>query len=137
LSSVDFIDSTGYTWHTPARQHYAGLSVLLGYYIHPRNPKFVIQVATGLQADFAVGTPNGGALFSGPYHRFFMPFSRFNEVDLGWRSEVGASYLVGPGSILVKLSYIYGLSDVLEDAFVIGRSQSLGISVGYVLKLSK
>jgi hypothetical protein len=136
LSSVDFTDSTGYTWTTPARQHYTGLSMLLGYEVPVKNSKISLNFATGFQADFAVGTPNGGALFSGPLYRFFMPFCRFNEVDFTWRTEAGLSWDAGPGAVLVKLTYQYGLSDVLEDAFIIGRSQSIGIAVGYALRLS-
>lgn len=131
LKEVDYSDSTGYIWYTPARQHYIGLSVLLGYKFPLKDSRFGFQAATGVQADFAVGTPNGGALFSGPYSRFFMPFSRFNEVDLSWVAEGGCSYKLGPGVILIKLTYHYGLSDVLEDPFVIGRSMSYGISAGY------
>jgi hypothetical protein len=137
LEEVDFTDSTGYTWYTPARQHYVGLSVLAGYKFNLKNSRFGFQAATGLQADFAVGTPNGGALFSGPYYRFFMPFSRFNEVDLSWVAEGGCFYSAGPGNVVVKLTYHYGLSDVLEDAFVIGRTMSYGISAGYCFFLQK
>ncbi len=137
LADVTFIDSTGYPWSTPTRQHYLGLSVMLGYKLPIRNSRFGLQLATGLLADFAIGMPNGGALFSGPYSRFFMPFSRFNEVDISWASEAGCSYNLGPGHILVKVKYQYGLSDVLEDPFVIGRTMSLGISVGYSFHLTQ
>ncbi|MCX6307050.1 MAG: outer membrane beta-barrel protein [Bacteroidetes bacterium] len=137
LANVVFTDSTGWPWQTPARQHYMGMSMLIGYHFHFRHSKFGLQVAAGPQADFAIGTPNGGALFSGPYYRFFMPFCRFNEVDLGVRAEVGASYKLGPGDVVVKLSYLYGMSDVLEDAFIVARSMSYGISLGYSLRLSK
>ena len=66
-----------------------------------------------------------------------MPFSRFNEVDLSWMSEAGVSYKLGPGDVVVRLSYLYGMSDVLEDAFIVGRSMSAGITVGYSFKLSE
>ncbi|MCK9422898.1 MAG: PorT family protein [Bacteroidales bacterium] len=135
LSRVTFIDSTEYPWTTAARQHYIGLSTLLGYHLPFKSSKFGLQVATGIQADFAVGQPNGGALFSGPYSRFFMPFSRFNEVDLSWITEFAGSYRLGPGDVVLRISYLYGLSDVIEDPFVIGRSMSLGVSVGYSFKL--
>lgn len=137
LANVTFTDSIGWPWTTPARQHYVGLSMLLGYHVHFHQSKFGLQFATGPQADFAVGTPNGGALFSGPYYRFFMPFSRFNEVDLSWVAEAGCSYKLGPGDVLLKVVYQYGLSDVMEDAFVVGRTMSLGVSVGYSLPLSR
>jgi hypothetical protein len=64
-----------------------------------------------------------------------MPFCRFNEIDFGWMSEGGVSYKLGPGDVVLKASYLYGLSDVLEDAFVTGRTTSFGISLGYSLKL--
>lgn len=137
LANVTFYDSTGYAWSTAARQHYLGLSVLIGYHYHFKQSKWGLKFATGPQADFAIGTPNGGALFSGPYYRFFMPFSRFNEVDLSWVLEAGCAYKLGPGDVVLKLTYQYGLSDVLEDAFVIGRSMSFGLSVGYSFQLSK
>jgi hypothetical protein len=137
LSRVDFTDTTGYTWTTPAKQHYVGLSSLIGYRYQFRESNWGLFVSTGLQADFAVGTPNGGALFSGPLYRFFMPFCRFNEVDLSWASEAGCSYKAGPGNLLLKIRYLYGLSDVLEDAFVVGRSMSYGITIGYSISIGK
>jgi hypothetical protein len=137
LSNVTFTDSTGWPWTTPARQNYVGLSMLVGYHFHLNQSRFGLQLATGPQADFAVGTPNGGALFSGPYYRFFMPFSRFNEVDLSWVAEAGCSYRLGPGDFLVRATYMYGLSDVMEDPFVVGRTMSVGLSVGYSFRLKK
>lgn len=137
LAEVDFTDSTGYIWYTPARQHYGGLSVLVGYKIFFSNSHFGIRFATGPQVDFAIGAPNEGSLFSGPYSRFFMPFSRFNEVDVTWRGEFGAFYALGPGAVEMKLNYQYGLSDILEDPFIVARSQSMGITFGYTLYLSK
>jgi hypothetical protein len=134
LTEVRFRDSTGYDWVTTAYQHYVGLSQMLGYRIRLHDQRMELALATGLQADFAVGTPNGGALFSGPYYRFFMPFCRFNEVELGWCSEGSFSCKAGPGMAAFRLRYIYGLSDVLEDAFVIGRSMTLGLSLGYIVK---
>jgi hypothetical protein len=136
LAEVAYTDTTGWQWYTAARQHYIGLSLLIAYHFHFKQSKFGLQLATGPRADFAVGMPNTGATFSGPYYRFFMPFSRFNEVDLCWAAETGLSYSLGPGDILLKVSYLYGLSDVLEDAFVVGRSMSYGISLGYVIRLS-
>ncbi|MEI7982734.1 MAG: outer membrane beta-barrel protein [Bacteroidota bacterium] len=135
LSLITFTDSTGYPWSTAARQHYIGLSALLGYHLPFKNNRFGLQLSTGLQTDFAVGQPNGGALFSGPYSRFFMPFSRFNEVDLSWITELAGSYRLGPGDMVLKISYLYGLGDVLEDPFVIGRTMSFGASVGYSFRL--
>jgi hypothetical protein len=137
LSEVVFTDSIGWPWTTPAKQQYVGLSLQLGYYIPLKSSKISLRFSSGLKADFAVGTPNGGALFSGPYSRFFMPFCRFNELDLTWVTEAGVGYRLGPGDVIVRLSYQYGLSDVMEDAFVIGRTMSGGITAGYSLKLSK
>jgi hypothetical protein len=137
LANVTFTDSTGWPWSTAARQKYLGISMMIGYHFHFSKSKLGLQIATGPQADFAIGTPNGGALFSGPYYRFFMPFSRFNEVDLSWATEAGLTYQIGPGDVVLKVSYLYGLSDVMEDAFVVGRSMSFGISVGYAFRLSK
>jgi len=135
LANVSFIDTSGWIWSSSARQNYVGLSMLIGYHFHFKQSKLGLQLATGPQADFAVGTPNGAALFSGPLYRFFMPFSRFNEVDLSWRTEAALTHPLGPGDVMVKLSYLYGLSDVMEDAFVVGRTMSLGLSVGYALRL--
>lgn len=137
LAEVTFVDPTGWPWTTAARQQYVGLSMLIGYHFHFNQNKFGLQLATGPKADFAVGDPNGGALFSGPYYRFFMPFSRFNEVDLSWMTEAGVNYKLGPGDVVVRLSYLYGMSDVLEDAFIVARSMSLGLTVGYSFKLTE
>ena len=135
LANVTFTDSTGWPWSTAAKQRYIGLSMLIGYHFHFHQSKFGLQAATGLNVDFTVGTPNGGTLFSGPYARFFMPFSRFNEVDLSWITKAGIGYSLGPGEVMLQLSYLYGMSDVLEDAFIVARSMSFGLSLGYSFRL--
>jgi Outer membrane protein beta-barrel domain len=136
MSDLEYSDTVTTYFVKPA-QHYIGISLLVGYHYRFRKSKFGVFLATGPQVDFAVGLPNNGALYSGGYTKFFMPFSRYNEVDLSWAVEAGPSFKFGPGEIIVKVCYRYGLSDVLEDAFIIGRSSSFGISAGYSLKLGK
>jgi hypothetical protein len=137
LSNVSYTDSANYIWEVSAYQHYVGLSLMIQYNLKFRESRFGMIFATGPKFDFAVGTPNQGALYSGKYRKFFMPFSRFNEVDLSWGVEVGGSYRLGPGDFILRLTYLYGLSDVLEDAYIIGRSQSVGLSLGYSIRLGK
>ena len=124
LANVTFTDSTGWPWTTPARQQYVGISVLIGYHIHLKQSRFGLQAATGLQTDFAIGTPNGGALFSGPYYRFFMPFSRFSETDLSLVAEAGATYKLGlhacatagyTGQLTVRLESADGGTIYVDD----------------------
>ncbi|MDP1622232.1 MAG: hypothetical protein Q8M08_07820 [Bacteroidales bacterium] len=136
LANVTFTDSVGWPWQTAARQNYIGLSSLIGYRFHFNQSKFGLQIATGPKVDFAIGRPNPGALFSGPYYRFFMPFTRFSEVELSWVGEAGLSYKLGPGDIMLKVTYFHGISDVLEDAFTIGRTISGGITIGYAVRLT-
>jgi len=135
LSKVSYVDSANYVWEVSAYQHYVGLSMMIQYNLRFRDSKFGMIFATGPKFDFAVGTPNQGALYSGKYRKFFMPFSRYNEVDLSWGAEVGGTYSLGPGDFILRLTYLYGLSDVLEDAYIIGRSQSVGLSIGYAIRL--
>jgi len=137
LSKVSYTDSNQVVYDVKALQHYLGLSLMIQYRLHFRESKFGMLFATGPKFDFAVGTPNDGSLYSGKYRNYLMPFSRFNDTDVSWGTEVGGTYTLGPGDFILKISYLYGLSDVLEDAFIVGRSQSIGISVGYSFKLSK
>jgi len=137
LSKVSYTDSNQVVYDVKALQNYLGLSLMIQYRLHFRESKFGMLLGTGPKFDFAVGTPNGGALYSGKYRKYLMPFSRFNEVDVSWGAEVGGTYSAGPGDFILKISYLYGFSDVLEDAFIVGRSQSLGISIGYSFNLSR
>ncbi len=136
LAEVDHADTVA-TFFVHPIQHYVGLSFLVGYRYQFKHSRFGLLGATGPQVDFAVGKPNNGALYSGTYQQFFMPFSRFNEVDLSWTVEAGPTFRLGPGDAALKLCYKYGLSDVLEDAFIIGRSSSFGITLGYSIRLTK
>lgn len=137
LSKVSYTDSNLVVYDVKALQHYLGLSLMIQYRLHFRESKFGMLIGTGPKFDFAVGTPNDGALYSGKYRNYLMPFSRFNEMDASWGAEVGVTYAVGPGDFILKISYLYGLSDVLEDTFIVGRSQSIGLSLGYSFRLSK
>jgi len=136
LGEVSISDSAR-TYYVNPIQHYVGLSVMIEYHYRFKKSKFGILLETGPLIDFAVGKPNNGALYSGTYYKYFMPFSRFNEVDLSWVADIGGTFKLGPGDVVLKLSYRYGLSDVIEDAFIIGRSSSYGISVGYSFRLGK
>lgn len=136
MGEVSISDSAT-TYYVNPTQHYVGLSVMIEYHYRFKKSKFGVLLETGPQVDFTVGKPNNGALYSGKYYKYFMPFSRFNEVDLSWATDIGGTYKLGPGDVVVKISYRYGLSDVLEDAFIIGRSSSFGFSVGYAVRLGK
>jgi hypothetical protein len=136
MSEVSYTD-TATVYYVNAYQDYIGLSFLIEYHYIFNKSKFGIIAGTGPQVDFAVGKPNDGALYSGYYNRFFMPFSRYNEVDLSWVAVVGCTYKLGPGDVVVRASYLYGMSDVLEDPYIIGRSSSFGITAGYSFRLAK
>ncbi len=136
MSEVDVTDTVT-TYYVNAYQHYAGLSMLIEYQYDFRKSKFGILMATGPQVDFAVGKPNTGVLYSGKYYWLFMPFSKFSEVDFSWTVEAGPTFKLGPGEVFAKVCYRYGLSDILQDAYVIGRSSSFGISAGYSFRLTK
>lgn len=135
MDEVRFTDEEGYIWSSVARQHYIGIREMIAYRGAFRNGKLGWRVATGLGVGFAVGTPNGGALFSGPLYRFLMPFCRYNQVDMGWVTEAGISYRIGPGDLECKLGFEYGLSDVLEDAWIIGRPMTGSVTLGYSIPL--
>ncbi len=134
MKRVAFSDSAT-TYYVEATQHYVGLSVLIEYHYKIKKSRFGIFAGAGPQIDFAVGKQNNGVLFSGKGTNLLMPFCRFSETDLSIAAEAGPSYKIGPGDLIVKFCYHYGLSDVLEDPYVIGRSSSFGISVGYMVKL--
>jgi hypothetical protein len=129
------VHDTATTYFVKAAQHYFGLSMMIEYHYIFRKSRFGLMAATGPQVDFAVGKPNNGSLYSGTFSKYFMPFSRFSETDVSWTVEAGATYKLGPGNVFAKLCYRYGLSDMLEDAFIIGRSASYGVSVGYSVNL--
>lgn len=135
MDAVRFTDAEGYTWWSDARQHYIGIREMIAYRGAFRGGKTGWRIATGLGIGFAVGTPNGGALFSGPLYRFFLPFCRYNQVDMGWTTEAGISYQLGPGDLECKVGFEYGLTDVLEDTFIIGRPVSGSVTVGYSIPL--
>jgi len=137
LSKVSYTDSNQVVYEVKALQHYLGLSLMIQYRLHFRESKFGMLFGTGPKFDFAIGTPNDGALYSGKYRNYLMPFSRFNDVDVSWGAEVGGTYSFGPGNFILMISYLYGLSDVLEDAFIVGRSQSLCLSLGYSFTLGQ
>ena len=136
IGEVSISDSST-TYYVNPTQRYVGLSIMIKYHYRFKKSNFGILLETGPLVDFAVGKPNNGALYSGTYYKYFMPFSRFNEVDLSWAADIGGTFKLGTGDVVLKLSYRYGLSDVIEDAFIIGRSSSFGISAGYAFRLGK
>ena len=135
LDNVVFTDSLGWPWQTTARQKYLGISTQIGYHYQFSHSRFGIEGSTGPKMDFTVGRPNGGTLFSGPYYYFFLPFCEFNEVEISWMAEAAATCKLGPGDIRAAVSFYYGLSDVMKDPWVTGRTITAALMFGYMVKL--
>ena len=88
-----------------------------------------------------MGVLSYGLCFPGPEPAplaavyFITPFARFNVLDFSIAVEAGCSYKLRPGEMSLRVNYYQGLSDVLRDDYLVGKTRSLGIDVGYTLYL--
>ncbi len=137
ISNITFVDTLNDYFSYKANQHYIGWSFLLKYHYQFRESKFGIFAGVGPKVDFAVGYLNIAE--QAPYRArdSMTPFARFNVVDFSIAVEAGATYRLGPGTFFAKINYFQGLSDVLRDSYVVGKTICVGIDVGYTLPLDQ
>lgn len=136
LTSITYTDTLNVTLIYRANKPYLGVSTLLKYRYVFGESKFGVFLSSGPKIDFAIGYLNIGeqSIYRGS--DFIVPFARFNQVDFTWATELGVTYSLGPGDLMFKISYMYGLSDVLKDDYTVGKTGSFGIDVGYSFRLS-
>ncbi|MFC2101479.1 outer membrane beta-barrel protein [Bacteroidota bacterium] len=136
MSNISFTDTLNDYFSYSAKQNYIGWSLLLKYHYQFKNSNFGIFGGVGPKVDFAVGYLNIAE--QAPYRaaNSMTPFARFNTIDFSIAVEVGATYKLGPGSLFAKINYFQGLSDVLRNDYVVGKTSSVGIDVGYAVNLS-
>jgi hypothetical protein len=136
--STKGITSINYTkvayWYG-AQQEYIGLKINLKYHHKFSDGKFGIFAAAGGKADFTVGGPTSAEIAILDGAQYFQAFGTFKPVDFSLLTNFGISYRLGPGDIILDISFQNGLTDVLEDQFIVGRSFSMGAGIGYSLYL--
>jgi len=136
ISNVSFTDTINDFYSYPANQHYLGWALLLKYKYLFRNTRIGVYVGAGPKVDFAVGYLNIAEQAPLRAANTLTPFARFNTVDFSIAVEAGITCSIGPGSLFAQLNYFQGLSDVLRDNYVVGKTLSLGFDVGYTIPLT-
>lgn len=114
-----------------AIQEYMGLNIQIKYHYKFRDEKFGIFAATGFRSDFAVAGPPSAEIANDSKAEYFNAFGTFKASEFSFNTIFGVSYKFGPGDITIDANLLYGLSDVLADRFTVGRTFSIGLSLGY------
>jgi hypothetical protein len=133
IERIDYING-GY-WYE-ARQEYMGMDFLLKYHYKFPDSKFGIFAAAGFRADFTVGGPNNAEITTAKGSEFFNAFGTFHPVEFALPTMFGGSYQIGPGEVTLDVNFLKGLSDILPDRFVVGRTFTMGVCLGYSLYLN-
>lgn len=136
MSNVSFTDTLNVFYSYSAKQNYIGWSLLLKYHYQFRESKFGVFAGVGPKVSFAVGYLNVAEQAPFRAANSMTPFARFNTIDFAIAVEAGATYRLGPGSIFAKVNYFQGMSDVLRDDYIVGKTISLGVDVGYAVNFS-
>jgi hypothetical protein len=124
-----YYNGGGYAYE--ARQEYMGMNILLKYHYKFNNDKIGLYAAGGLRADFTVGGPNNAEITYGGGENYFHAFGTFGTTEFLLPTLVGVSYKLGPGDITFDVNFLKGLSDIIPDRFIVGRTFSMGVSLGY------
>ena len=122
-------------WYA-AKQEYIGMNVQLKYHYRFRDKRIGLYGAAGFKTDFAVGGPNGAQIATDEGSQYFHAFGFFNQIDFSMQTVVGFSYHLGPGDLVLDANFQKGLSDIISDKYIVGRTFSIGICLGYSLYLS-
>lgn len=137
ISNISFTDTLNTFYSYKANKHYIGWSLILNYHYRFHDSRFGIFAGAGPKIDFAVGYFNVAEAAPFRARDFMTPFARFNVVDFSIAVEAGTTYRLGPGHLFLRLDYFQGLSDVLKDDYVIGKTISFGLDAGYCLPLEE
>lgn len=126
--------TNGGYWY-PAKQEYMGMNFQLKYHFKFNDKRFGVFGAAGFKADFAVGGPNDAQIATVVGREYFHAFGFFNQVDFSLHTIMGISYKLGPGDIILDAIFQNGLSDIISDQYIVGRTFSIGASIGYSIYL--
>ena len=137
MTNISFTDTINDFYSYKANQHYIGWSLLVKYHYQFRESKFGIFAAVGPKVDFAVGYLNIAEQAPFRARDSMTPFARFNTIDFSIAVEAGGTCHLGPGTLFAKINYFQGLSDVLRDDYIVGKTISIGLDVGYTLPLNQ
>ncbi len=133
ISHTDFI---GTTRSRTAFQNYLGIHFQFKYHHRFKDGNFGIYAATGPKVDFTIGGPNYAEFSTVSGSKFFQAFGSFNIAEFLWYTNFGFSYKLGPGDLVFDLNMMNGLSDALRDKYIIGKTLSIGVLVGYSFYLN-
>ena len=122
--------NNGDYWYD-AKQKYMGSNFLLKYHYKFNDEKFGVFAAAGFRADFAVGGPNNAEIATVAGAEYFNAFGTFNVAEFSFSTIVGVSYKLGAGDLTIDANFLNGLSDTMVDPFIVGRTFSIGATVGY------
>ena len=137
ITNISFTDTLNTFYSYKANKHYIGWSLLLNYHYRFRDSRFGIFAGAGPKIDFAIGYISVAEAAPFRARDFMTPFARFNVVDFSIAIEAGATFQLGPGNLFARLNYFQGLSDVLKNDYVVGKTVSFGLDAGYTLPLDK
>jgi len=135
LSRITFTDTLQVTYSYSAIQNYLGWSLLLKYHYVFRNSRIGLFAAAGPKMDFAIGYLNLAEQAPFRARDAMTPFARFNPVALAVAMELGGTCRLGPGMLFARINYFQGVSDALRDDYLVGKTLSAGLDLGYSLFL--
>jgi len=121
-------------WYS-ARQEYIGLKINLKYHYKFNSEKFGIYISAGGKADYTVGGPTSAEIAILEGAEYLRAFGTFKQIDFSLLTNLGISYKLGPGDIILESNFQNGLSDIFEDQFIVGRTFSIGAQIGYSIYL--
>jgi hypothetical protein len=135
ISKISYTDTINRFFSYSAHEQYLGWSMLVKYHYRFSGSRFGIFASAGPKMDFAISYLNAAEQAPMAAVDFITPFARFSVVDFSVAVEAGCSWKLGPGEINLQINYYQGLSDVLRDDYLVGKTRSLGLDIGYTIPL--
>jgi len=132
---IEGINYTGDNFRYEARQEYMGINLLMKYHYRFEGSRFGLFASGGMRADFTVGGPNNAEIANGNGAEVLQAFGTFQPVEFVLPTVIGASYKLGPGEITFDVNFLKGLTDIIPDQYIVGRTFSMGACLGYSVDL--
>lgn len=116
---------------------YVGITMMLKYRINLiSNHKLRLIIGAGLKSDFHLVPLDTKFLYSDKGEEFINAYKNTAAIELLAIGKIGIAYKLGIGDLSFNLLFQKGLTDMIQNQYIIGKTDSFGINVGYIFYLN-
>lgn len=116
---------------------YIGYTLMLKYRINlMSNHKLRLILGAGLKSDFHLVPLDTKFLYSGEGAEFINAYKNTVPVELIGVGRLEIAYKLGIGDLSLNFLFQKGLTDIINNPYIVGKTDSFGVNLGYTFYLN-